>query len=96
MIKKYENLLIQKIKFLREYPKQKQNVSRKCKFRTWAEYKTYLTSSLGYRYVITTYTGDRFGAGTDARVFIRLFGSKGNTKENELESSGRDNFERGQ
>lgn len=46
--------------------------------------------------MITTYTGDRFGAGTDARVFIRLFGSKGNTKENELESSGRDNFERGQ
>ncbi len=50
----------------------------------------------GFRYVVTTYTGDRFGAGTDARVFISLFGSKGEILEKELESSGRDNFERGQ
>ena len=50
----------------------------------------------GYRYVLTTYTGDRFGAGTDARVFAKLYGSKGTTSEKELESSGRDNFERGQ
>lgn len=51
---------------------------------------------LGYRYVVTTYTGDKFGAGTDARVFIKLFGSKGETREKELEAAGRDNFERGQ
>ncbi|XP_057312357.1 lipoxygenase homology domain-containing protein 1-like [Hydractinia symbiolongicarpus] len=49
-----------------------------------------------YRYVVTTYTGDRFGAGTDARVFFKLFGSNGKTDEKELKSSGRDNFERGQ
>ena len=49
-----------------------------------------------YRYVVSTYTGDRFGAGTDARVFISLFGSKGEIEDRELESSGRDNFERGQ
>ena len=49
-----------------------------------------------YRYVVSTYTGDRFGAGTDARVFISLLGSKGEIKNRELESSGRDNFERGQ
>ena len=53
-------------------------------------------SLLAYRYVVTTYTGDRFGAGTDARVFVKLFGTKGDTGEKELESSGRDNFERGQ
>ena len=46
--------------------------------------------------MVTTYTGDRFGAGTDARVFIKLFGNKGETKEHELTSNGRDNFERGQ
>ena len=46
--------------------------------------------------MVSTYTGDRFGAGTDARVFISLFGSKGGIEERELESSGRDNFERGQ
>ena len=51
---------------------------------------------LAYRYVVTTYTGDRFGAGTDARVFVKLHGRDGITKEKELESSGRDNFERGQ
>ena len=49
-----------------------------------------------FRYVVSTYTGDRFGAGTDARVFISLFGSKGEIEDRELESSGRDNFERGQ
>ena len=46
--------------------------------------------------MLTTYTGDRFGAGTDARVFAKLYGSKGTMSEKELESSGRDNFERGQ
>ena len=50
----------------------------------------------GNRYVVTTYTGDRFGAGTDARVFIKLYGSQGETTEKELEAQGRDNFERGQ
>lgn len=46
--------------------------------------------------MVTTYTGDRFGAGTDARVYIQLFGTEGETKEKELEAQGRDNFERGQ
>lgn len=62
-------------------------------------YKCHLNSSpylQGHRYVVTTYTGDRFGAGTDAHVFIKLFGTQGETVEKELESQGRDNFERGQ
>ena len=55
-----------------------------------------LFSQSGHRYVVTTYTGDRFGAGTDAHVFIKLFGNHGDTTEKELEAEGRDNFERGQ
>ena len=87
MIKDCENLLMWTyiLRWILKNKLSPENVNTRL---TW--------SSLGYRYVITTYTGDRFGAGTDARVFIRLFGSKGNTKEKELESSGRDNFERGQ
>ena len=51
---------------------------------------------LGSKYEIITYTGSKFGAGTDARVFIILFGEKGRSKEIELESKGRNDFEKGQ
>ena len=47
-------------------------------------------------YEIDTFTGNKFGAGTDARVFITLFGEKGRSKETELESKGRNDFEKGQ
>ena len=47
-------------------------------------------------YEVDTYTGNKFGAGTDARVFITLFGEKGRSKEIELESRGRNDFEKGQ
>ncbi|KAK2563931.1 EGF-like repeat and discoidin I-like domain-containing protein 3 [Acropora cervicornis] len=50
----------------------------------------------GSKYEIITYTGSKFGAGTDARVFIILFGEKGRSKEIELESKGRNDFEKGQ
>ena len=62
----------------------------------WVFLSIVIIFNLGYRYVVSTYTGDRFGAGTDARVFISLLGDKGHIDEKELESSGRDNFERGQ
>ena len=42
------------------------------------------------------FTGNKFGAGTDARVFITLIGEKGRSKEKELESKGRNDFEKGQ
>ena len=48
------------------------------------------------RYEVNTYTGNKFGAGTDARVFITLIGEKGRSKEIELESKGRNDFEKGQ
>ncbi|XP_022780705.1 uncharacterized protein LOC111321951 [Stylophora pistillata] len=48
------------------------------------------------KYEVYIFTGNKFGAGTDARVFITLFGEKGHSKEIELESKGRNDFEKGQ
>jgi hypothetical protein len=47
----------------------------------------------GILYEITVFTGDEFGAGTDAKVFIQLFGLNGKTNEIILESQS-DTFER--
>lgn len=38
-------------------------------------------------YEIVVYTGDVSNAGTDARVFVQLFGDKGKTDELKLENS---------
>ncbi|XP_068933675.1 lipoxygenase homology domain-containing protein 1 isoform X3 [Petaurus breviceps papuanus] len=46
------------------------------------------------KYDIKVYTGDVIGAGTDADVFINIFGEYGDTGERRLESE-KDNFERG-
>ena len=35
-------------------------------------------------YVIEVYTGDKAGAGTDAHVFITLFGKRGQTPKTQL------------
>lgn len=58
----------------------------------------YIEHFLGSRtqYEIDVFTGNKFGAGTDARVFITLFGKKGRSKEIELDSKGRNDFEKGQ
>lgn len=45
-------------------------------------------------YIVAVKTGDIRGAGTDANVFVQLFGEHGDTGERKLESSG-NNFERG-
>ena len=42
---------------------------------------------------VTVYTGDKRGAGTDARVFITLFGEMGDSGERTLDSA-RNNFQR--
>eukprot|EP01123_Difflugia_compressa_P005057 TRINITY_DN1661_c0_g1_i1.p1 TRINITY_DN1661_c0_g1~~TRINITY_DN1661_c0_g1_i1.p1 ORF type:complete len:960 (-),score=248.52 TRINITY_DN1661_c0_g1_i1:25-2904(-) len=44
-------------------------------------------------YKVSVTTGDRRGAGTDANVFITLFGSEGDSGERQLEKPG-NNFER--
>ena len=45
-------------------------------------------------YVITVKTGDKRGAGTDANVFMQIYGAEGKTEEIRLDSKS-DNFERG-
>jgi len=47
------------------------------------------------RYQITVHTADRDGAGTDANVFIRLFGAIGHTPEYRLDNPDRNDFEQG-
>ncbi|CAF5099834.1 unnamed protein product, partial [Rotaria sp. Silwood1] len=44
-------------------------------------------------YEITVFTGDKAGAGTDAKVFIQIYGPNGRTEEIPLESKS-DSFER--
>ncbi|XP_006891751.1 PREDICTED: lipoxygenase homology domain-containing protein 1 isoform X2 [Elephantulus edwardii] len=48
----------------------------------------------GNKYEVKVYTGDVIGAGTDADVFINIFGEYGDTGERRLESE-KDNFEKG-
>jgi len=43
-------------------------------------------------YEITVFTGDKFGAGTDAKVFIQMYGLNGKTEELPLKSKS-DTFE---
>nr|XP_025128908.1 lipoxygenase homology domain-containing protein 1-like [Bubalus bubalis] len=46
------------------------------------------------KYEVKVYTGDVLGAGTDADVFINIFGEYGDTGERRLENE-KDNFEKG-
>ena len=46
------------------------------------------------KYTILVLTGDKRGSGTDANVFMTLFGSNGDSGKRELES-GKNDFERG-
>ncbi|XP_077916249.1 lipoxygenase homology domain-containing protein 1 isoform X1 [Halichoerus grypus] len=48
----------------------------------------------GNKYEVRVYTADVIGAGTDADVFINIFGEYGDTGERRLENE-KDNFERG-
>ena len=50
--------------------------------------------STANKYKVTVYTGNKRGAGTNANVFITLFGEHGDSGERKLDTS-KDNFERG-
>lgn len=53
--------------------------------------------SLEITYEVTVFTGDMMGAGTDANVFINIYGENGDTGERPLKKSNHMNkFERGQ
>ncbi|XP_061589573.1 lipoxygenase homology domain-containing protein 1 [Cololabis saira] len=46
------------------------------------------------KYIVSVFTADMKGSGTDADVFLNIFGENGDTGERRLDS-GKDNFERG-
>ncbi|XP_052229243.1 lipoxygenase homology domain-containing protein 1-like isoform X2 [Dreissena polymorpha] len=48
------------------------------------------------KYELVVYTGDKFGAGTNANVFVTLYGEYGNTGKRALTQTLRDLFERKQ
>ncbi|XP_044174759.1 uncharacterized protein LOC114975839 isoform X6 [Acropora millepora] len=48
-----------------------------------------------YQYQVHIYTGDKWGAGTDANVLITIFGENGDSGEKKLDNN-RNNFESGQ
>ena len=54
--------------------------------------KTYIAD---YKYQVHIYTGDKWGAGTDANVLITLFGEDADSEEKKLDNS-KNNFESGQ
>lgn len=49
---------------------------------------------LANKYKVTVFTADKRGAGTDANVYITLFGKEGDSAERKLDNS-ENNFERG-
>ena len=54
----------------------------------------FCTCILGYKYPVHIHTGDEWGAGTDANVFITIFGEDADSGEKTLDNSN-NNFERG-
>ena len=50
--------------------------------------------SVANQYKVTVYTGDKRGAGTDANVYITLFGDAGESTEMRLDTKGKNDFER--
>ena len=46
------------------------------------------------KYKVSVFTGDKRGAGTDANVFVQMFGAMGESQERKLDNS-QNNFERG-
>lgn len=48
-----------------------------------------------HKYKVLVYTGTKRGAGTDANVFINMFGSDGNSGERQLDNN-KNNFEKGE
>jgi len=62
-------------------------------FLCWIVHPSALAS---VNYDIVVYTGDKFGAGTNANVHVTLYGEHGNTGKRELTQSMRNLFERKQ
>lgn len=54
------------------------------------------TDLANVKYEVNVFTGDVFGAGTNANVHLTIFGSNGDTGRRALEQDWRDLFERNQ
>lgn len=48
---------------------------------------------LGHPYTIHIYTGNVWGAGTDANVHVTIYGTKGDSEEYRFENKGSSTFE---
>ena len=59
-------------------------------------YLNWLTGLASIKYQVIVYTGDVFGAGTNANVYITIYGANGDSGKRVLEQSWRDLFERNQ
>lgn len=59
----------------------------------WKLFMLFLSPFAGYSYKIDLYTGDIWGAGTDANVLLTIHGEDGDSGQRILDNSG-NNFER--
>ena len=59
------------------------------------KYLTIIVAISECQYPVHIYTGDKWGAGTDANVIITIFGEEGDSGEKKLDND-RNNFERAQ
>lgn len=66
---------------------------RSCHHKSSFSTKVFRISAIPYE--VTVYTGDCSGAGTDANVFLQLYGFDGTKTEQHNLRSRSDNFERG-
>jgi hypothetical protein len=48
------------------------------------------------KYKLTVFTGNKRGAGTDANVYVTLFGELGESGERKLDTKRKNDFEAGQ
>lgn len=52
--------------------------------------------SVGIPYEVTVWTGNETNAGTDAKVFLQMYGEKGKKTEETILNNKTDNFEKGE
>ena len=55
----------------------------------------FVVAYLVNKYMVTVYTGDKSDAGTNARVYVTIFGENGDSGEKRIDNP-ENNFERGQ
>ena len=64
-------------------------------YEIYTNFSLFLNRILGHDYMVHIYTGNNWGAGTDANVMITIFGKEGDSGERKLDNE-KNNFETGQ